>query len=459
VFLVACISAADHVQAATLYAVDYDSRTDPTPQFVSPTCNFILHGVIESGDRDRMEGEIDAFFRASRVGDSSTRREGNNWPVLCLESKGGDIQEALKLAELFRAWIRVVEEDRTCSSACAILFMAHSRREGTFAHSDMSPGRFLHFRGQLGFHAPSLELPSDQKVGTDDVTTAYARALATLGAVAGRDLDLSWNRTEGRSFVSNRFSEDILPAGLLLAFVSVPPDSLYTITRLAEAIEWGIEIYGFPPPEVLSQRMLQQGCINTSTFRCLTGGAARCLNDTMEEIYVLRVGADLDFTSTWNFDDPQKGFGWDSTVSTRRLWPPPDRPSDVSVMGWRSDLKVTHGEHRQPRYCEVRATWTGSTLTNLELATFNGSWDGSLTGELAIPDDLDVSPSLNQTDPVIVPGAVVLERKLRAAASEPGLDHFRLWKALPAGMLLSDLGNAPWSTLAVGGNAFEHGLK
>jgi hypothetical protein len=54
---------------------------------------------------------------------------------------------------------------------------------------------------------------------------------------------------------------------------------------------------------------------------------------------------------------------------------------------------------------------------------------------------------------------VVLERTLRASRSDPGLQHFRLWKALPAGLALSELGEDPWSRLEAGGNVFAHGLR
>src|SRR5207248_10194104 len=78
---------------------------------------------------------------------------------LCLRSDGGDLREAVQIAQFVLRTQRpsiapVVEDGRTCASACAVIFLAGNApaRVGAW------PQRFLHPRGRLLYHSSRLEL-------------------------------------------------------------------------------------------------------------------------------------------------------------------------------------------------------------------------------------------------------------------------------------------------------------
>jgi hypothetical protein len=85
----------------------------------------------------------------------------------------------------------VVEADKRCISACAILFMMGDRRDHIFVRIRPGPrptfkaGRYLHYRGTLGFHAPRLELPPTAQdwLSPAMVSEAYARAIKTIASL------------------------------------------------------------------------------------------------------------------------------------------------------------------------------------------------------------------------------------------------------------------------------------
>ena len=223
---------------------------------------------------------------------------------LCLYSTGGDLAEAMKLAEVFKGWMMVLEPDAECLSACAILFMSAAARDRSFVFADVNPGRFMHHSARLGFHAPRLEFPETEACRlvdklTDDkgqclltpaeaaalATRAYEDALASFKAIAvpavetgGGDLDVAAHQSSKWKF-ADRLNTPIsreMPADLLLAFLSVPPDDWYYIERLEEPLGWGIEIYGVPPPPVLSAGMLKSACINVASRRCAQSPDGEC---------------------------------------------------------------------------------------------------------------------------------------------------------------------------------------
>src|SRR5690606_29639647 len=105
-------------------------------------------GSILAGDYER----VDAALKRAKF-----KQEFSGYKALCIASDGGDLREAIKLGTLFKDWIMVVEEGNRCISACAVLFMSGHTRDTVNGVDTSWPGRYLHHRATLAFHAPALE--------------------------------------------------------------------------------------------------------------------------------------------------------------------------------------------------------------------------------------------------------------------------------------------------------------
>src|SRR5262249_4894131 len=94
-------------------------KTDPDWPTDPALCDLVLEGNITEGDAKAVE---QAF--QSLVG-----REYSLIFFLCLRSDGGDLREAVQIAQFVMRTQRpsiapVVEDGRTCASACAVIFLA-----------------------------------------------------------------------------------------------------------------------------------------------------------------------------------------------------------------------------------------------------------------------------------------------------------------------------------------------
>lgn len=295
--------------------------------FFTPVCNARLMGEIRGpnplapegsrarlGDAAALAPEI-AAFRAELDQKWGAAPEGV-FPALCLFSSGGDLSEAMKLGELFQGFMMVVEEGAECLSACAILFMSAPARERVYLHISANPGRFLHYAGTLGFHAPRLHFPEKEacrlvgKAATEAerclltpkeaaglATQAYMDALASVQRIGlaastiegGSQLPVAEHQKSKWKFadrVTLPMSRE-LPPDLLLAFLTVPSNDFFEITRLEEAIGYGIEITGVPPPPVLTGDMMKSACLNLSSRRCAVSPGGECSKRSVESIAVM----------------------------------------------------------------------------------------------------------------------------------------------------------------------------
>lgn len=201
-------------------------------------CNVRLSGEIVEGDHTRLREIYDLTGSGSQ---GKVFSGGQLAPsFLCLDSSGGSYAEALKIAKFLTgsgAIATVVEAGRSCFSACAVIFMAGSNS----FHLGQAPGRWLHVRGRLGFHAPFLEkskLPS--RLSADDAITVYVsaqRAIAELiKAFSLSEVDVD------RQF----FSRPWVRKSLFLQMSLTGPDSLYEIDTIDRAGRWGIALFGLP---------------------------------------------------------------------------------------------------------------------------------------------------------------------------------------------------------------------
>lgn len=93
-----------------------------TPDFSK--YHIILSGEIKSGDYQKLE---DSYLRPIRGAQDILVAFWMTAPIH-LDSKGGSVDEALKMAELINKLSRTVIVNGTCASSCSLLFMSGASR-------------------------------------------------------------------------------------------------------------------------------------------------------------------------------------------------------------------------------------------------------------------------------------------------------------------------------------------
>jgi hypothetical protein len=147
---------------------------------------FTISGKIEPGDSANLRKLFDAHLPKDGDYDEDA--------LVRLNSPGGDLNEALDIGQVIREYGigTVIGPSDSCLSACALIFMAGTFLEAAGAPSQRAvPGRYLHVRGQLGFHAfyedGRWELDFSQGV---KYSLSVATRLIEFAQVVGLDMDL-----------------------------------------------------------------------------------------------------------------------------------------------------------------------------------------------------------------------------------------------------------------------------
>jgi len=209
-------------------------------------CNVLLSGPIETGDllkvKTALENIPDQFSQMPETGDTSN---------VCLNSRGGDLAEALAIVRFFSETIRygtVVDEGHECLDVCSFVFMAGSY---DYYHSIAKPSRRLHVRGKLGFRAPT----NKTSAGTYDrvaVQQAYTNASAAISGLI--EIESS------RKIRSDR--NRIMPRPLMLEILGREPEEPLMLETVEQAWTWNIALVGYAQPKIITQRMLFRACAN-----------------------------------------------------------------------------------------------------------------------------------------------------------------------------------------------------
>lgn len=180
-------------------------------------CKFLMEGTIEKGDAEKLRRVIDT----QKIKMYPT--PNNGYPDrLCLNSPGGNLLEAIKMAQMFaRKGGTAVRANERCESSCAILFMSGSfiGEDGIFQGVD----RIIHPTAKLGFHSPSLEIPEGnyEKAAVDK---AYKIALAGAARING---------------ISNSID---IPVTLVTELLNTPSDGMLYVDKVWKAVRWGISV-------------------------------------------------------------------------------------------------------------------------------------------------------------------------------------------------------------------------
>lgn len=421
VFIVVA-AVAGAASAAKFEKRDYGALNDPVALDFEPRCQLQMSGEIvgpdaaagQIGDYERARIALEEF-RASpeRVAAPGADRDklvpSTGFFALCLSSEGGDLREALRVANLFgNVWMTVVEEGHVCLSACAVLFMQAKRRDGVFSSNldARFPGRYMHYGAQLGFHAPALIYPkgSSDTVAKAEAEEAYRQALISVEALLPSEqmllaAPLQFDDTrplfERLAELSAKHqgtmrSEEDFPARLLVRMLTTPNSDMLWVKTLGEAHEYGIDVFGLAMPKRLTDRMVMAACASVVHTRC--GNLVprgQCGYAFATESGLLAIprgvpGATAISAMIKSLQPGPKQFALETAAGQREKiaamladWEPQRTslwPANVAQAGLRAEAVAL--QRRQAlgwvSPCAVTAYWAGQQLVDLELQTLNG---------------------------------------------------------------------------------------
>lgn len=217
------------ITAATIILMPAPFATAADIQPVkSDKCRYLLSGVIEKGDVEK----IDAIVAKNGNGVDA----GNS---ICLNSLGGNYLAGKQLYDAFMAdgFATYVRKGDECHSACAIAFLGGSQW-GEFRH----PSRMMEPGAVVGFHAPYVKLESGKKYDADYVSALTRAAFGIVGSLITDQEALK---------ISRRFLTD---------YILFDSEETRTIQTVEDAAHAGIAIDTKPKKIPLSPEAITHAC-------------------------------------------------------------------------------------------------------------------------------------------------------------------------------------------------------
>ena len=203
-------------------------------------CIVKIQGVIQPGDAKVLERVLKAeLIRRGARGDRLEYMNENGHRI-CLDSPGGSFAEGLRMAELIHGAVgTAIPRGAECLSACSAVFMAGSHQ--TESSAGIVANRKLHAGGQLGFHAPSLEVPA-RNYSEREVNKAYSIAVAGLGSLLERSSDMKLSQT------------------LISEMLKTPTEDMFMIDTVHKAGRWLIPVVGAVRPREITPLAVSNAC-------------------------------------------------------------------------------------------------------------------------------------------------------------------------------------------------------
>jgi hypothetical protein len=202
---------------------------------------------------------------------------------LCLNSLGGNYDEALKLMTALLTFTNVatiVDAGAECYSACAFLFLAGNTQRSE--DGELAPNRTLDVRGTLGFHAPYLQ----SGAGTDVNAATIENFRRGVSAIA-KMLEID--------------RRGLIPRGLLAKALQVGANELLYVDTIEKVGVWSIKLKGYKPPAALTSKMLDQACRNKDMWTNFSHTVLGRPADDPESLHGLRQS---DFPEIRGSDEP-----------------------------------------------------------------------------------------------------------------------------------------------------------
>lgn len=202
--------------------------------------------------------------------------------AICLSSKGGSMEEALKIIRevMTFGFVTVVPENASCFSACAFIFLAGDVGLSSDQLGEIMPYRVMHASAAVGFHTPSARFdPRLPPLPLEELNKQLSLAYTYLRDFDAFFIDRDTVRPE------SRFSKDLYAEVLR----HIGPDNFYMIDTIDKAGRFNIRIAGTPSVPV-TEASLARLCSNNSTWR--RSLAPPLMNDLRFNSYALFQGED-----------------------------------------------------------------------------------------------------------------------------------------------------------------------
>lgn len=210
----------------------------------SSECGVTVSGMLTEGDTEKVKAALEqaqtAFHNSPRNAIAAN--------VVCLNSRGGSLREALQLVSHLMEDNHIatyIPSDAVCIEACAFVFMAgrESFENLTF------PKRAMHVTAQLSFRAPPPD-PDSLKSGA--IAASYREAVQTLGTLANHN---------GNHSVGTGLDKDLpYPRSLIVAFIKAGSQSAVSVATLSDAHRWSIDLKGIKPLPAVQRSGLFRAC-------------------------------------------------------------------------------------------------------------------------------------------------------------------------------------------------------
>lgn len=274
--------------------------SDPTSAAViepsaAPECDYHLRGRIASGDADKLQAV----------------KPQMGGIVLCLNSPGGSLIEGTRLFE--EIWSRDIRtrvlSGETCLSACSIAFLGGSVDEGTSFVRRQE--RVLELGGDLGFHAPSLELRGSQSYSAEEINRAFEIALKSAEGL----FSIKQSELDGVKAMNDFLYQRIL---------ATRPNSMFHIETIGDAILSNIALAGVKYPARITRSAVTNICDNAWVARSTnsrpgTAATQEYFNDLAEGGYgmkrtVLIRKADGYVGKVYDYEHPLKFWAYGCQV-------------------------------------------------------------------------------------------------------------------------------------------------
>ena len=241
----------------------------------APVCELKLEGAIEAGDSEKLSA---ALYALGAAGGFDSRAVS-----LCLNSLGGNYDEALKLMTTLLTFTNVatiVDAGAECYSACAFLFLAGNAQRSE--DGELAPNRTLDVRGTLGFHAPYLQTGTGTDVNSATIEN-FRRGVSAIAKMLEID------------------RRELIPRGLLAKALQVRSNELLYVDTVEKVGVWSIKLKGYKPPSALTSKMLDQACRNKDMWTNFSHTVLGRPADDTETLHGLRQS---DFPEIRGSDNP-----------------------------------------------------------------------------------------------------------------------------------------------------------
>ncbi|WP_157839429.1 PAN domain-containing protein [Bradyrhizobium diazoefficiens] len=277
-------------------------------------CDVQLSGAIEPGDADRFKTVVSTLKQDHR----------GRTIFVCLNSKGGNVREALAIARYIRwlgpdptrnltfvagfdsAIVTIVDAHSTCASACTFIFLAGSALT--------SPARFLHPKGRLIFHASFLSFNPDvlQLLFAQD----RDRLQRDLDQLYGDGLEDFRQIIDLFNSAPTRRGDLIAPwvrPSLFLESFAHDPAELLCIDNVDQVGRWNIQLLGISVPKQVNKPMLRNVCENAFYWRQDTSALQpKGLSNEELPVFFPPLDQDIGGRNVWS-----EGFDFRGTVVGR----------------------------------------------------------------------------------------------------------------------------------------------